>query len=135
MSSPFPLRPSIDHAPRSRVEIDLGDEETTAVLGALGSETARSILHAVADGPAPASELADEVDSSLQNVHYHLTKLRDAGLVTEAGTWYSAKGNEMDVYDLTSERVAVRLSSESDDAATVDREQRDRPRTESTAVR
>lgn len=110
MSSPLPLRPSIDHTPRSRSVIDLTDENSTAVFEALGSETARSILETLDDQPATASDLADEVETSLQNVQYHLDNLHDASLVAEVGTWYSSRGKEMSVYALSSERLEFRLS-------------------------
>jgi DNA-binding transcriptional ArsR family regulator len=50
------------------------------------------------DSPRTKSELADRVETSLQNVTYHVDKLHDAGLVTVIDQWYSEKGNEMDVY-------------------------------------
>ena len=111
MASPLPLRPSIDHTPRSESAIVLGEDDTTDVLESLASETARDLLSALADEPATASELADAVGTSLQNAHYHLTNLREAGLVTAAGTWYSSKGKEMTVYAVTSERLELQIGS------------------------
>jgi len=84
----------------------------------MSSETARTILAALGDGPAPASDLVDHVDTSLQNVHYHLENLRTVGLVEAVGSWYSTKGTEMTVYGLAAERVEIRLADavDSDDA-------------------
>lgn len=67
-------------------------------LDVLASETARSILLALYESPAPVSDLAETVDSSLQNVKYHIENLEQADLVELADTWYSEKGNEMNVY-------------------------------------
>ncbi|WP_227134656.1 ArsR/SmtB family transcription factor [Halorubellus salinus] len=78
--------------------VGLGETETSDVFAALSSRTARSILSALYDTPATASELADSVDTSLQNVGYHLDNLSDADLVTVVDQCYSPKGNEMDVY-------------------------------------
>lgn len=78
--------------------LGLDGERTDEVLAALSSETARSMLTALHEEPAPPSQLADRVDTTLQNTQYHLEKLADAGLVTEAGTVYSEKGREMTVY-------------------------------------
>jgi DNA-binding transcriptional ArsR family regulator len=111
MPSALPLRPSIDHTPRSREVVDLADDDAAAVLDSLGCQTARAILAALDDSPATASQLADAVDTSIQNANYHLENLRDAGLVDEVGTWHSSKGKEMSVYGLTSERVEVRLTT------------------------
>lgn len=73
-------------------------EGADSVVEALRSTTARNVLRALYDEPTVASTLADRVETSAQNVHYHLAKLREADLVEVVGTWYSAKGVEMDVY-------------------------------------
>jgi len=76
------------------VESDDADE----LLSALSSATARSLLCALHEDPAPPAELADRVDTSLQNAQYHLEKLEAAGAVKVVDTAYSEKGREMDVY-------------------------------------
>jgi DNA-binding transcriptional ArsR family regulator len=78
--------------------VGLEETDTSAVFAALSSGTARSILNELYDSPGTQSELADRVDTSIQNVTYHVDKLQDAGLVTVVDQWYSEKGNEMDVY-------------------------------------
>ncbi|MFB6123256.1 MAG: ArsR/SmtB family transcription factor [Haloferacaceae archaeon] len=112
MSSPLPHRPSIDHTPASLSVVDLTDDESTALLDSLSCETARAILAALEDGPATVSDLTGRVDTTLQNARYHLENLRDAGVVADVGTWYSAKGREMNVYALTSERIELRIGSD-----------------------
>jgi DNA-binding transcriptional ArsR family regulator len=87
--------PSDDAGPRV---IGVEDSEADDVLSALSSGTARRLLAAVHDEPAPPSELADTVDTSLQNVQYHLENLEDAGAIEVVDTAYSEKGREMDVY-------------------------------------
>jgi DNA-binding transcriptional ArsR family regulator len=76
------------------VESDDADE----LLSALSSATARNLLCALHEDPAPPAELADRVDTSLQNAQYHLEKLETAGAVKIVDTAYSEKGREMDVY-------------------------------------
>lgn len=112
MASPLPLRPSIDHTPRPESAVVLGEDDSSDVLEALASDTARAILSALTDGPATATDVAEEAGTSLQNAHYHLTNLREADLVTEAGTWYSEKGREMPVYAVTSERLELRFTAD-----------------------
>jgi DNA-binding transcriptional ArsR family regulator len=68
------------------------------VLDSLTSETAQSVLVELSRDPATPGDVADRVDTSIQNVSYHLSKLEDAGLVTVVGTRYSSKGREMKVY-------------------------------------
>jgi DNA-binding transcriptional ArsR family regulator len=75
------------------------DEDVSDVLDALSSETAREILNAVYEEPGTPSELADRLDMSIQKVSYHLEKLEDEELIAVAGTRYSEKGQEMNVYE------------------------------------
>jgi DNA-binding transcriptional ArsR family regulator len=109
MASAFPHRTPVDHAPREETSIEVTRDEQTDVLGALSSETAQQILATLGDEPATASDVAGAVDISLQNVNYHLDSLREAGLVEPVETWYSAKGREMTVYALTTERLVFRF--------------------------
>jgi DNA-binding transcriptional ArsR family regulator len=53
-----------------------------AVFGALADGTRRSLLSALADRPATATELADDLPISRQAVVKHLNALADAGLVS-----------------------------------------------------
>ncbi|WP_255191800.1 ArsR/SmtB family transcription factor [Natronobeatus ordinarius] len=98
MARLFPLRsetPSQEGQPRV---VDLADEDADAVFGALSSTTAREIYTTLHDEPGTPSDVAEAIDSSIQNVRYHLEKLEDAGLVEVVDTWYSSRGNEMSVY-------------------------------------
>ena len=89
------------------------DEDATAdVFEALSSDTARRVLTAIYDEPAPPSELADRLDISLQNVSYHLDNLEDAGVVRVADTRYSEKGKEMNVYAPARDPVVVFVGTE-----------------------
>jgi len=78
--------------------LDVEGEETDDVLDALGPETRREVYRTLFESPATPSELADRVDTSVQNLHYHLATLEEAGLVAAVDTRYSEKGNEMTVY-------------------------------------
>jgi len=78
--------------------IGVDSEDAEDVLTALSSGTARELLSALHEDPAPPSRLAEEVDTSLQNAQYHLEKLEAAGAVEVVDTAYSEKGREMDVY-------------------------------------
>ena len=78
--------------------VGLDSEDADAIMAALSAETARVLLAELHDEPAPPGELADRVDTSLQNVQYHLEKLETAGAIEDVGTAYSEKGREMTVY-------------------------------------
>lgn len=98
VSSLFPRRSSVTIGRDDARVVSIDGEADEAVFDALGSATARCILAEVYEDPAPASEIADRVDTSLQNARYHLDNLADAGLVEQVDTWYSEKGNEMVVW-------------------------------------
>lgn len=87
--------------------LSLTDDGAERLIGSVSSETARSILTALEERPATASELADSVSTSLQNVRHHLGNLQEAGLVEVAGTRYSVKGREMKVYSPSQDSLVV----------------------------
>lgn len=79
--------------------VTVEDDAFGDVLGALSCETARAIHQSVIEEPRTASEIADQVDTSVQNASYHLTNLADSGLVEVCDTpVYSKKGCEMTLY-------------------------------------
>lgn len=69
--------------------IEMADADD--ILDALGAETRRETFRALFDEPATPSELAERVDTSIQNVDYHLQNLRSVGLVEPVETIYSEK--------------------------------------------
>jgi DNA-binding transcriptional ArsR family regulator len=85
----------------------IDDDAADAVFSALSSVTAREILTTVYDQPRAASEIADEVETSLQNVNYHLNRLSDSGVIEVVETWYSEQGTEMKVYAPTNEALVL----------------------------
>ncbi len=111
MASVLPLQPSVDHTPRDRTEIVVPADEHTEVLQKLSSDTAQELLDALSEGPGTASEVADAVDTSIQNAQYHLTRLAETDLIEAVDTWYSAKGKEMTVYALTAEELVIQFSA------------------------
>ncbi|WP_435195850.1 ArsR/SmtB family transcription factor [Natronomonas sp. EA1] len=90
----------------------LDSEDAGELLSSLASETARSILTALHEEPATASEVADRVDTSLQNARHHLNNLQESGLVRVADTRYSSKGREMNVYAPGEEPMVVFVGRE-----------------------
>lgn len=139
MSQPSPSKPTDASEPQAEeadadadadldVGVDDADAEGTAtedlralyldsddageLISALSSETARSILVALHDHPATASELADHVGTTVQNVRHHLDSLREADLVRAADTRYSSKGREMDVYAPVDRPLVVVVGNE-----------------------
>lgn len=103
---PFDSTSRLEPPTGSRV-VGIDESAAETVFDVLSADTTRAVLVAVYDEPGTTSEIADRVDTSLQNANYHLDKLRDADLVEVADTRYSAQGREMDVYVPTSESIVV----------------------------
>ena len=99
--------------PENPVEVrDLAAEyvsmaDADQLFDALAAETAREILRALHEEPTTKSVLSSRLDTSIQNVSYHLDKLEAAGLVATEETWYSTKGREMDVYVPTADPLIL----------------------------
>lgn len=94
--------------------IGIEDEAAGEVFSALASDTTRSILAAVYEEPQTASEIADSVNSSLQNVNYHLNKLTESDLIRVVETRYSDQGKEMNVYAPSKQAVVLFASDDLD---------------------
>ncbi|ADQ67245.1 transcriptional regulator, arsr family protein [Halogeometricum borinquense DSM 11551] len=101
---PSTSSPDVDASPRV---IGLDDDDADDLLSALSSGTARRILADLHEDPANAAALADTVDTSLQNVQYHLGRLEEAGAVEVVDTVYSEKGREMKVYAPSDQPLVV----------------------------
>ena len=98
MARLFPFRSETETTEGQPRVVDLEGEDADAVFSALSSGTAREIYSRLNDEPGTPSDVAEAIDSSIQNVRYHLDNLEDAGLVEVVDTWYSSRGNEMSVY-------------------------------------
>jgi len=99
MADLLPSRPDATAAEEAdpRV-IGLDSEDADDLLSALSSDTAREVLATLHEEPDTPANVADRVDTSLQNAQYHLGNLEDAGLIEVADTVYSEKGREMNRY-------------------------------------
>lgn len=99
MSSIFPLRQTVSNDEQGGPRlVDLDEETADEVFEALSARTTRQIFLSLHEQPQTASDLAEETDTSVQNVQYHLKKLQDVELIEDVDTWYSERGSEMNVY-------------------------------------
>lgn len=87
--------------------VGVDDEQIDDVLDAISSDTARTLLSEIYSDAGTPSELSERTDLSIQNISYHLDNLEDSGLIRIAGTRYSEKGREMNVYAPGEEPVVV----------------------------
>ena len=115
MPTAFPHRTTVEHSPRKRASVVVDDDQPTDVLQVVSSTTAQMILATLDDDPATASDIAEAIDTSLQNVKYHLDHLDEADLIESVDTWYSSKGIEMTVYALSVEELVIRFGASTPD--------------------
>ena len=114
MSRLLPFKSEPTRSPEGARVLSLEDDATEEALSALSSDTAREILALVYEEPRTPPEIRDAIDTSLQNVHYHLENLEEADLIQPAGSGYSEKGTEMTVYAPASEAVVLFAGAEDD---------------------
>ncbi len=107
MADLLPSRPDLPDDDKDPRVVGLDSDEVDDLLAAISSETAREALSALHDEPGPPSDVADRIDTSIQNAQYHLDRLETAGLIEAAGTAYSEKGREMTVYAPSDQALVV----------------------------
>ena len=113
VKSLLPLKSRVEPTQDGANVISISEEAADEVFETLSSSTARRILSLLYEEPRPASELADETDTTVQNVRYHLNNLQAADLVSVVDTWYSEKGTEMNVYAPNDTAVVLTAGRES----------------------
>jgi len=109
MPTAFPYHTPVDHTPRERTNVVLNDEQQVDVLQTVSSDTAQQILATLDTEPATTSDIAEAIDTSIQNARYHLGRLSEAGLIEAVATWYSRRGTEMTVYALSVEELVIQF--------------------------
>lgn len=94
----------------------IDDDQTPEILATLSSDTSQNIFQQVHQEPKTATDLAQELNTSVQGVTYHLAKLQDTGLIEVLDTCYSEKGREMDVYGPSERPYIVFLGMSTDES-------------------
>jgi len=94
--------------------LSLDDDTTREVIEALSSDTAYEIFRLLNETPATPARIAEQLDQSVQNVHYHLTNLESAEVIEVTDTCYSEKGREMSVYVVSEDPTLLFLGTEED---------------------
>lgn len=87
--------------------VDFTDEAADEIFEALTASTTRRVLSLVYEKPLMPTDIRDELETSLQNAHYHLEKLEEVDLIEPSAVGYSEKGTEMTVYGPTNEAIVL----------------------------
>lgn len=110
----LPLRGESKVDPGEPRVVGLDGEDADEAFEVLSATTTRRVLSFLYQQPSTPAEIRDQIGTSLQNVHYHLGKLEDAGLIEPAGSGYSEKGTEMTVYAPANEAIVLFAGRQSD---------------------
>lgn len=73
----------------------------------ISNEKARKILNLLTKKRATESEIAKELKIPISTVNYNIKQLLKAGLITIKGSFYSKKGNKMNVYSLAKKLILI----------------------------
>lgn len=92
----------------------MDDDEAVEIFETLGTETTYRVYKLLHEEPQVPRELGSTLDSSSQNIHYHLNKLEEADLIEPVDTWHSQNGVEMHVYAPAHHPLVLSFASESD---------------------
>lgn len=85
----------------------LEDEQAKQLGQIISNANARAILSLLAKKRATESEMANELKLPLSTVNYNIKQLLKTGLITIAGSYYSKKGNRVNVYGLAKKFILI----------------------------
>lgn len=113
------LRPTRSETTVTRSEeptvVFLDEDRADDILSTVQSDTARTVLQELIREPATPSDLAADLDMSVESISYHLDNLLEQQLIEEYDTVYSEKGREMAVYGVTEDPLVVIFGSKEND--------------------
>lgn len=87
--------------------VSLDGDSGEEIISVLSSDTTRDVYTRIREQPATPKAIAEELELSLQNVHYHLSKIQNAGLVEANDIEYSEKGREMAIYEPAHDELII----------------------------
>ena len=87
--------------------INLNDQKTKKLAETITSATSRKILDHLAAKEDTETAIATALNIPLPTVHYHLQKLKEAGLVVIEEFHYSQKGREVQHYKLANKYIII----------------------------
>lgn len=85
----------------------LSQDSGREIASVLSSDSTRPIFEVIESQAATPVEIAEGLDMTLQNVHYHVEKLEEAGLIEVTGIEYSDRGREMHIYESVHDEVIL----------------------------
>jgi DNA-binding transcriptional ArsR family regulator len=94
-------------AEESFLLVSLQDERAKKLSEVISNKTARKILGMLAEKKYTESELAKELGMPISTVHYNIQLLLSAGLIKAIEYHYSAKGKEVNHYEIVNKLIVI----------------------------
>ncbi|MGC9103636.1 MAG: ArsR/SmtB family transcription factor [Candidatus Methanodesulfokora sp.] len=85
------------------------DDRLSTLASVLSSETGRTILLALSNGPKSAGDISESTGLPISTVMFHLSKLVESGFVKIAGDIPGKHGRKK-LYELTSNRLIITIA-------------------------
>ena len=85
------------------------DDRLNILASVLSSDTGRTILLALSDGPKSAGDISESTGLPISTVMFHLSKLVESGFVRIAGDIPGKHGRKK-LYELTSNRLIITIA-------------------------
>ncbi|MFH1425200.1 MAG: beta-propeller domain-containing protein [archaeon] len=93
---------------KKSIEMDIDDPRAGKIAEAMSSQSAKKILHLLAEREMSGSEIASELEMPLNTVGYNLKKLVEAGLVDKLNkSFWSSKGKKMELYKISNKKIII----------------------------
>jgi DNA-binding transcriptional ArsR family regulator len=89
------------------VLISLGDSKMKDVAEVLASKSAVKILDLLGEETLTVTEVASRLKMKLNTVDYNIKKLKKAGLIEKADSWWSVKGRKMVGYKVVDKSIVI----------------------------
>ena len=87
--------------------VDLNETKTRKVAETITSNTSRKILNYLSEKDDTEANISKSLSIAISTVHYHLQKLKEAGLVIVEEFHYSKKGREVNHYKLANKYIII----------------------------
>jgi DNA-binding transcriptional ArsR family regulator len=87
--------------------VDLSEKKTKKLAETITSDTSRKILNFLVEKDDTEANISKELQIPISTVHYHLQKLKEAGLVVVEEFHYSKKGREVNHYKLANKYIII----------------------------
>lgn len=97
--------------------LSLDDDRAKKIANTINNESGRRILDYLTENEASESEISEKLNIPISTVHYNISQLLDANLVTWEKYHYSEKGKEVKHYSIANKYIVIAPKDEKESFA------------------